>query len=566
VPRPRTRASGASPRQRNHFALIVLVLLAVGALTAAGSRLEDGQGSGGSGTPKARPGGARSPTTLTIAWSKRAGSLDPAFARDRTAENLLLNVMDPLVRLDENLTPVPNLAEGWETSADGKTVTFLLRRGGRWTNGDPVTARDFVFAWKRVLSPEVASPYASALFAIRGAAAYHTCVPQNCAELAAAVGVTAVGDYRLVVRLTSREPWFVAQSGQQAFLAVHRASVEQFGNAWARPESMVTNGPFRLEASGGDSIVLVRDPDWRNADRVEVERVDGRVIEDDMGRVQAFDAGDVLALDGAGLPASEVPSLRERREYEAYPALATYYYGFNLATIRDVHQRRAMSLAVDRRALIDNVAQGDEVPATGFAPPVGVGLPEEEAGSPWSPPDGDLDEARAELARATSVKRRVTLLHIDAPGNRQLATALQDAWRELGIQTTIRSRPAKGYLDFRGPLSSASVDLFQREWTAAVPEPIGGLALWTCEADANKTNFCDPRFDELVERARREPSAVTRAGLYARAEEVLVGEDGLLPFVPIYWETYPNLEALRIKDSFSVNPLGQIELAAIDLR
>lgn len=564
--RVRKRPSDGGPRARNHFVLIVLVLLAIGALAAAGSRLEDGQGSGGAGIPKTRATGKRPPSTLTLAWSEPPTSLDPAFATNRTAANLALNVMDPLVRLDEDLTPIPHLAAGWSVSRDGTTVTFLLRRGARWTNGDPVTARDFEYSWKRVLSPQVRSPFASELFGIRGAAAYHACVPQNCARRAAAVGIEAVGEDRLVVRLTSRQPWFLAQTAHHAFLAVHGKTVARFGKTWTRPGNIVTNGPFRLEARDEDSIALVRDPDWRGADRVRVGRIDGRVIGDDMARLQAFDAGDVLALDGVRLPATEMPALRERREYEAYPALGTYYYAFNLATIRDVHQRRAMSLAVDRRALIDNVAQGDEVPATGLTPAGAPGFDEINGDAPWLPSDGDLDAAKAELERATVVKRNLTILHVDGSGNRQVATALQDAWTELGLRTTIRSRTAESYLDFRGPLSANSVDLYQRDWTATVPDPVAALAPWTCDADVNKTNFCDPRFDALVEHARVEPSAAARVNMYARAEQVLVGEDGVLPLIPVYWETYPNLEALRVKDSFAVNPLGQIDFAVVELR
>ncbi|MDQ3995067.1 MAG: peptide ABC transporter substrate-binding protein [Actinomycetota bacterium] len=560
------RRGGTGSRTRNHFVLIVVFLLAVGALAAAGSRLEDAPGRSGGGGAKARATGARSPSTLTLAWSEAPASLDPAFATNRTAANLVLNLMDPLVRLDRNLRPVPNLAEGWIVSADGKTIEFVLRRSARWSNGEPVTARDFEYSWKRVLAPDTGSPFASELFGIRGAAAYHGCVPRNCPRRAAAVGVEAAGDYRLVVRLTSPQPWFVAQSAQQAFVAVHPETVERFGKTWTRPANIVTNGPFRLEARSDDSIELVRDPEWRDSYRIRLARIDGRVIRDDMARLQAFDAGDVLALDGVRLPASELPALRERREYEAYPALGTYYYGFNLATIRDVHQRRAMSLAVDRRALVDNVAQGDELPATGLTPAGAPGFDEIKGQSPWSPAEGNLDEARAELDRATSVKRSLTLLHIDAPGNREVAGALQDAWSELGLETTIRSRAAEGYLDFRGPLSSTSVDLYQRDWTATLPDPIAGFALWTCDADVNKTNFCDPRFDDVVERARLELTPAARASLYFRAEQMLVGRDGFLPLLPVYWETYPNLESLRVRESFAINALGQIDLAAVDIR
>jgi oligopeptide transport system substrate-binding protein len=507
------------------------------------------------------PGREADGPTLTIAWGDEPASLEPGDARSSTAANVIRNVMDPLVKLDENLAPQPSLAAGWSVANDGKTVRFTLRRDGRWTNGDPVTAPDFEYSWKRTLSPELNARYARQLYGIAGAAAYNSCEAEDCSALRDAVGVEALGDYALEVNLVSPQPWFVAQTAHQAFLPVHRATVEAHGEEWTDPGKIVTNGPFMLEHHDDDSITLVKNPDWRDAETVELGRVEGRIIPDSTTRVQAFDAGDVMVLDGGGLPASDMPALRERAEYERYPALATYYYGFNLRTIADVHQRRAMSLAVDRRALIENVGQA-ELPAIGFTPPGTPGFEEIIGGSPWLHEQADMAEARAELERATEIKRKVNLFYNDAPGNQGIAEVIRDRWKELGIEATIRAKTWQQYLGFLRP-PNTGVDVYQLRLTYDVPDPENGLRVWTCASEKNYSNFCDENFDQTMRRARIAPNAAERNRLYAAAEETLFGSDGALPVMPIYWDTYPNLEALRVKDTFFVNPLAQIDLTTV---
>ena len=558
-----TRSRNSGRQAGSHFFLIALVLLAGGALAAAGSQLE---AVGGPGRPAAaprsdNPGGG----TLRIAWGAKPRSLDPAFATDRTAANVISNLMDPLVKLGDDLQPVPNLAKGWSVSADGRRVTFFLRAGGRWTNGERVTARDFEYAWKRALSPELDSPLAERLFALRGARAYHAC-RARCARLRGRVGVRAEGDLELHVTLRFRQPWFVGQTAHPAVLPVHAVSVARLGEAWTRPDNIVTSGPFRLAAYTGNTITLVKDRLWRNARSIAAGRIEGEVVTDPAARVQAFDSGDVMALDGSPLPATELPALRERREYETYPALGVYFYAFNLAAVNDVHQRRAMALAVDRRALVDFVSQSPDEPAARLLPATATRVGEPTQASSWLPPRGDLAAARKELDRAASVRRQITLLHFDEPGQREVAAAVRDAWRELGIETTIRSRPADEYLDFRGPLSRDSVDLYAVDRRYDYPDAMSGLAPWSCRAPENKTNFCNAGFDRLLSRARREPDGLAREAVYLEAEEILVGPDGRMPVLPLFRRAYPNLEALSVKDSFSVNALGQIDLSAVELR
>lgn len=563
----RRRQERARPgsRARFHFLPIALVLVVAGVLAAAGSGLEDESAPAveGGGPPK---GAEDAGPTLTIAWSERPSSLDPALASGRTAQNLIWNLMDPLVRLGGDLEPVPGLAEGWNVSRDGLRVTFTLRPDGRWSNGDRVTAADFEFAWKRVLDPATRSPHASRLFGVRGARAYHDCLPSRCVALRSAVGISAPSDRKLVVDLVRPRPWFPAEVADPAFVAVHRGTVQRLPSRWARPDTIVTDGSFRLERLDDSSVVLVRDDRWRAASRVAVARVEGRFIPDARARVRAFDAGQVMALDGSALPADELPALRERREYNLYPGLGTAAYAFNLDAVPDVHQRRAMALAINRRAIAENVIQADVVPATRLLPPALPTYTSAPPDSPWLPAQGDLARARAELARAATVERDVTLLHVDARGNGALAVAVGDAWRRIGLQTSIRARPAADFLDFAGPLSSDSVDVYQADVRFSYPEAMAGLAPWRCNAAGNKSNFCRETFDALLARARDERSPVRRSRLYARAENLVSGSEGALAAIPLYWRTFANLEALSVAPSFAIDPLGRIDLAAVDVR
>ncbi|HEX5470030.1 MAG TPA: peptide ABC transporter substrate-binding protein [Gaiellaceae bacterium] len=542
---------------------LLLAVLAAAVLAAAGC------GGGGSEPAADQPGTGGSPTAeqvITIGWGAEPPSLDPGLATDTTSSNILLNIMDPLVILGDDLEPVPGLAESWDVSKDGKTVTFHLRGDGKWTNGDPVTAEDFEWSWKRTISPDLAADYAYQFYGIVGAADYNAC-EKNCDALRDKVGVKAVDDRTLEVQLTSPQPWFVQQVSHHSFLAVHRATVEQFGDNWTEPQNIVTDGPFKLESWEHDATIdLVKNDDWRNADDVSLTRVNGKIIVDGTTRVQAFEAGEVDALDAGGLPPDEIARLKETPEYESYPALGTYYYGFNLENLPDVHERRALSLAIDRRTIVDQIAQADQVPSTGFSP---KGLPGFDAfnpNSPWTPESGDIDAAKDEFSQAQSPKTNITLFFNDSPGHKEIATAVQAQWQGLGITTTLKQQEWAQFLEFLGPPPNQAVDVYRNGWIGDYVDAINFLELWTCDSGNNNSNYCDKDYDALLEQARQTPDDEARYQIYAQLEEKLLGQDGALPLTPIYWYTYPNLEKLSIRSSFSVNLLNQIDLTKVVVR
>ena len=545
---------------KRRFAALSAVLAAA-VLAAAGC---GGSDSGGSATPTggSSNGAQAADQVITVGWGAEPPSLDPGLATDTTSSNILVNIMDPLVRLGDDLEPVPSLAESWDTSKDGKTVTFHLRSDGTWTNGDPVTAQDFEYSWKRTISPELAADYAYQFYGIVGAADYNAC-QKNCESLADKVGVKALDDTTLEVQLTTPQPWFIQQVSHTSFLAVHPATVEQFGDSWTDPKNIVTDGPFKLARWDHDSrLDLVKWNGWRNADQVKLQRINGSMITEGTTALRAFEAGE-LDTSGQGLPPVDLPRLKGTPEYAQYPGLGTYYYGLNVKTVPDVKQRRAMALAIDRQTIIDNIAQGDQAPATGFTPKGMPGFDTITAKSPWLAPNGDTAKAKQLMSQVKSPQKDVTLLINNAPGHKEIAVAVQSMWQKLGLHVTISQQDWAQYLQFLGPPPDPSMDAFRLGWIADYVDAMNFLELWKCGSGNNNTNFCDPGYDKLVEQARKTADNGQRYGVYKQLEDKLVGKDGAMPIVPIYWYTFVQLERTSIKDSLNISPLGLTDYSKV---
>jgi ABC-type oligopeptide transport system substrate-binding subunit len=545
--------------------LWLALLVSSFALVAGGCGGDDDEGASGTGATTEEGGSEAAEQVITVNWGSEPPSLDPGLASDTTSANILLNIMDPLVKLDEDLNPIPAAAESFETSEDGLTVTFVLRDGLKWSNGDPVVAGDFEYAWKRTISPELAADYAYQFAGIVGANEYTGCDAKkdDCAALREKVGVTAVDDKTLEVKLTTPQPWFVQQAAHHSFLAVNKKAVDQFGDKWTEAANIVTNGPFKLERWEHNSAIdLVKNEEWRDADSVKLTRVNGRLINDPITAVQAFEAGEVDVLYQA-LPPSEISRLKETPEYEQYPGLGTFYYAFNVENIPDVNQRRAMSLAIPRQSIIDNVAQGGQLPATGFTPEGMPGFDAINPESPWLPAEPDIEQAKELMSQVDNPKTNVTIYTNDSGANPDIAVAVQAAMKEIGIDSTIKQQEFQQYLEFLGPPPNKDVDFYRLGWIGDFVDAINFLELWKCDSGNNSTNYCNKEYDALIEEARGTEDNDARYELYGQAEELLWGEDGDLPVSPIYFYTYTNLERENIKESFSVNLLNQTDLTTV---
>ena len=250
-------------------------------------------------------------------------------------------------------------------------------------------------------------------------------------------------------------------------------------------------------------------------------------------------------------------------EYQQYTGLGTYYYGVNVKNITDVKQRRAMALAIPRQSIIDNIAQAGQLPADGFTPKGMPGYDAINPHSPWLPAAGDMEKAKTLMGEVANPKKNITLYINDSPGHREIAVAIQAAWKELGIDSTIKQQEFQQYLEFLGPPPNKDVDIYRLGWIGDYVDAINFLELWTCDSGNNSTNFCNKDYDALIEKARNTEDNDARYEIYGQAEKILFGPTGDVPVLPIYFYTYITLEKESVKDTFNLNLLDQVDLTQV---
>jgi oligopeptide transport system substrate-binding protein len=222
-----------------------------------------------------------------------------------------------------------------------------------------------------------------------------------------------------------------------------------------------------------------------------------------------------------------------------------------------------MALAIDRQAIIDNIAQADQLPASGYTPQGMPGFDTIHPESEWLPPTADMERAQQLMEQVQNPVTDVTLVLNDAPGHREIAVAVQASWSELGIDTEIQVQEWAQFLESIGPPPGQQIDAFRLGWVADFVDAMNFLEQWTCESGNNSTNFCSEEYDQLVEQARATEDSAERYELYAQLEEILFGPDGAMPVLPIYWYTYYALEDPAIKDTLNINALSQIDLSKV---
>ena len=465
------------------------------------------------------------------------------------------NVFDPLVKLDDELQPVPNMAERWEVSDDRLRWTFHLRDDGRWTNGDPLTADDYVFGWRDsgiyAFIPIVGAHEFSECERIREESGDET---KDCEPLWSDVALKALDERTLEVTLVSPQPWLPNAIGGFAcmcYAPLHRATVERYGDEWVEAGHMVSSGPFRLAEWDADSLILVKDEAWRDAARVTLDRVTVTYYPDYESTLDAVTSDEA---DIAILPAHMSDAV------SVAPVLGTGYVGLNVDNIPDPWQRRAMALALDRAAIIDRVRGGihrvatsltaDEIP--GFA----------HIAPSFITPESDMEAAARLMAMAEEPRTEIDLWFNEVESRRWTSEEVAATWEGLGIRTTLRSVPDfRQYLEF---LARGESDAYLAGWGYDFPDAINLLELWSCDGgEATASGFCDPQFDALLDQAADELDEDSRVALYAGAEAMLTGEQGAMPAIPIDWYSQPLVTGDAWANALRFNAMSQIDLTTV---
>jgi oligopeptide transport system substrate-binding protein len=499
---------------------------------------------------------------LRVAIGAEPPSLDPGLATDTTSADIILNLMDPLVKLGPapGLKALPGAAASWKVS--GKTVTVNLRRNVKWSNGQPTTAVDYVWSWLRTISPELGADYAYQFFGIAGAEAYNSC-KSNCGALRSKVGIKAIGRWTLRITLTSPQPWFVQQMSHTSFVPVHKATVQKHGKNWTEPGNIVTNGPFKLAAWRHDaSVTLVKNTKWRNAKSVKLSRIIMPIIVDGATATNAFSAGNV-DISTTGIPPADIPKWKKTRFFKVWTAIGTYYYGVNVKNITDVNQRRAMGQAIDRYQITKYITQSGQVPSKGFTPRSISGGPTILKNATL-PAKANKAKARQFMSRVSNPKRAVKLYMNNSPGHVKIGTAVQAMWKELGLDVTLRVMEWAQYLQFLGPPPNNDVDVYRLGWIYDYPDAHNGFVLWLSESGNNNTNWKNATYDGLLKQAERTQNVAKRVAIYQKMEDMLTGPNGQMPILPIYWYTFSALVKTYVK-GFLIQPTHQTDYSKVSM-
>ena len=474
-------------------------------------------------------------------------SLDPYRARSLSDMHVLHDIGEGLVAVSAAGAVVPGAAERWETSPDGKVYTFHLRADARWSNGDPVTAEDFVFSLRRAVDPATGAEYAALLGVIAGAEAIRSGQETDLATL----GVAARDLRTVTVTLARPAPYLPQILAMPVAFPVHRPTLEAFGDRFMRPDHAVGNGAFVLaEWVPQSHVAVVRNPNFHHAGAVALDRVVFHATEDPAAELRRFRAG---ALDVTyEVPADQIPWIERNLAgaYRATPVLATYFYGINLGRAPlGAHPglRRALSLAIDREALVAKVTRGGERPALGRVPP---GMPGYvPADPPWARLTRAEREAEARRLFAESGygpgrPLRLTLLYNTNENHRRTAIAVAGMWRQvLGeVEFAHDTREGRVYVQNR---RQRDFELARASWFADLADPANFLDMFESAAGPrNEWGYANPRFDALLREAGTEPDAARRLALLREAEAVLLEDP---PFIPLFHHTARHLVSDRVK-------------------
>jgi len=472
--------------------------------------------------------------------------LDPQTVTGVPEHNVITALIEGLVAEDPvDLHPVPGVAESWEVSADGRIYTFHLREDARWSNGDPVTAEDFVLSYKRILTPSLAAEYSNMLYYMVNARDY------NSGELTdfTRVGVKALDHRTLEIRLNDPTPFFLNLLNHYSWFPVHIPTVEKFGGLdrkgtrWTLPGNFVGNGPFTLKSWRMNQMITVeksttywdRDQVWLN--EIRFYPIESQDTEERMFRTGQLHYTSSLPLSKIDVYKAEHPDL-----IHIDPYLGTYFLRVNVTEppFDDVRVRRALALAIDRESIVTNVTRGGQIPAYNFTPPDTAGFTSGEG------LEGTLEDARRLLAEAGYPEGegfpRFELLYNTSESHRVLAEALQQMWAtRLNIKVGLVNQEWKVYLDSQDTLS---YQICRGGWIGDFVDPHTFLELFVTSGGNNDTGWSSPRYDELLEQALKASSDAARHRIYQEMEAILMTE---LPVIPIYFYTRVNLRQPSVR-------------------
>lgn len=507
--------------------------------------------------PKAASDIQKKPQILKTNLLAEPPSLDPALGEDVTSLTIVRATFDGLMRADQDGKLTNAVAKHVDMSPDLLTYTFVLRDTS-WSNGDPVTAHDFEYAWKRVLDPKIASPLAYKLYVIKNGE------KANRGEVGLEqVGVTAKDEKTLVVTLERPTPYFLELTSYYTLSPVNKKVVSANPD-WANEAAThVGNGPFLLKSWEHKSkLTLVKNENYWDKETVKLDQIDLSIIPDENTAYSMYENEDFNWLGSplSFLPIDAVPTLKQSGVLTVQPIAATYWYEFNTERppFQNAKIRKAFAYAINRQSLVDHITQTDEVPALGLVPST-MALSE---GGYFR--DNDVETAKQLLAEGmkelgiTSLPP-ITLSYNTSEVHKKIAEVVQDQWKQtLGVEVKLENKEYKVFLD---DMAQGNYQIGRLGWSASMNDPIDFLQIFKDKNGGNLSRWVHPTYKELLDQSDKETDPVKRKALLAEAEAILMDE---MPISPIYYYTMSWVQQDEVKGTM-VNHLGKVDFKWISI-
>jgi oligopeptide transport system substrate-binding protein len=476
----------------------------------------------------------------------RGNDTDPAtLDHHRTSTvaeaNLIRDLYEGLVVVAPDGDTVPGVAESWEQSEDGLTYTFTLREDARWSNGDPVTAGDFVFAYRRIMDPATAAGYASILFPIANAQAI------NAGDMAVEeLGARAVDDRTLEITLANPTPYFLDLLTHQTGMPLHPPTVEEHGDQFTRAGTLVTNGAYMLESfTPNDRIVLRKNPEFHDAANVDIDAISYIPFEDRSACLRRFEAGEVHIC--SDVPAEQMAYMRENHPeaLRIAPYLGVYYLPVKTEkdTLSDPRVRQAMSMVIDRDFIANQVWQETMLPAYSLIPPGIANYVEDAPQLDYAGADllDREDDAIALLEEAGVSGLSVELRYNSSENHKNTMAAVADMLSSIGISASLVEMEGTNYFNYLR--EDGDFDLARAGWIGDYNDPQNFLYIFESDVSFNYPGWQNDEYDGLMRQAEQETDLQARAEILAQAERLFLDE---VPGIPLMYYSSRALVSERI--------------------
>ena len=472
--------------------------------------------------------------TFTYSLLDEFTTADPQMVEDVSGSYFVRDLFEGLMNQDADGNLIPGVATGYTTNDAKDVYTFTLRNNARWSDGNPVTAHDFVYAWRRLADPATASPYSwfADIMALEnvGAVMSGESPPE-------ALGIRALDNHTLEVRLTASLPYFAAMTTHASTFPSPQWTVRTFGDNWTKPGNIVGNGAYVLtEHIPNETATRERNTMYWNNDATIIDKVVTLVINDENTDFTRWEAGET---DKGAVPSGQYPRLKAEYPDEAisFPRLCTYYMTFNLSpsgpeAFKDVRVRQALSYALDRSVVTDKILQGGQIQAFTFTPGATAGF--EVPAVAFGQMSQDQRNVNAKLLMAAAGygpdnPLKFEYMYNTSEGHKKIAIAAQQMWKEtLGAEATLANQEWKTFLKTRG---GQNFDVARGGWCGDYNEASTFLDLMTTPSGYNDGKFSNAEVDELMTSARTMSDATSN---YTRVEEIMANE---MPIIPVYHYT-----------------------------